>query len=65
MTTATVLTTSVVQTVRYGHLSSKSRMAQLPPNILVIHSLFHTGSLVDCLLTRLRSFQGLSHTIVE
>lgn len=65
MTTTTMLTTSVAQMVLYGHLSSKSRMAQLPLNILVIKSLFHTDFLVDCLLTRLCNYQGLSYTIVE
>jgi len=56
MTTAALRTTSFLQTVLYGHLSSKSRTALLPPNMLVIKSLCHTGSFVDLLLTRLHDY---------
>lgn len=56
MTTMSVLTTLFLQMVLYGHLGSKSRVAQLPPSILVINSLCRTCSLVDRLLTRLHDY---------
>lgn len=56
MITTALWTTSFLQMVLYGHLGSKSRTAQLPPDILVINSLCHTGCLMDCLLTRLHDY---------
>lgn len=53
MTTTVVLTTLFLQMVLHRHLSSKSKVEQLPPDVLVINNVCHPGSLVDHLLTRL------------
>lgn len=55
MITTALWTTLFLQMVLYGHLGSKSRMAQMPPDIQT-NSLCHTSSLVDHLLTRLQDY---------
>lgn len=55
MTTTAVLTTLLLQMVPRGHLSSKSKVEHLPPDILVINNVGHPRSLVDHLLTRLHN----------